>query len=579
MSEQHSEWEKQWGELLSHAYGEEVEARPEFRAGLLAKLKAKTAGNKSEADTDTAAAADVNADADTDADANWRKLLSATCPPCEPRAEFKSSLLTRLKQRQQEVVEDANWRTLLTATHPACEARPEFKSGLLAELKQKQQEQAVQSTSAEAITTETNDEDAVRKLITSSYTPVQPRKEFETRLLVNLKQRQRDTHTTRSNYRRRTIYLSGLSSMAAAAMVMFVVWIMPGGKLEQPTGQGQILASGPMETVLAPAEREVVMANTSLGKSNASPVNSSALLPAAAVVAAAGSYRVAEAFASFTLPQTVRGIGMQINDGDGWRNMDETMLARVEPGMQFRPDSNTARSGLGFSDGSTFLVFPESLIAATDNGFTMREGEMAVTVPDNSDSRFRLHFPERDIAIEPGTMMTVAVESPDNYAEGGAPAPVVKVLGGGMALAMGRNGAGPLLANQVYELDKYVTPDIPGRPLCAVETQELRRLMNPVGVEMAAAGGPSFDNTGMQMVSSAAVAQAANRPATPEGFVKKGNRWQAKNYQNQPTIRIQYLSDAYFGFANERRDLADALALGGEVILDGNDGNFYEIYR
>ncbi len=578
MSEQHSEWEKQWGELLSHAHGEEVEARPEFRAGLLAKLKAKTAENTVEAESNMA---------DADA-ANWQKLLSATYPPCEPRSEFKSSLLTRLKQRQHEVAaftgfeaeeeaestEDANWRTLLTATYSEGEARSEFKSGLLAELKQKQKGQAPCP-----VCPEVTEEDAVRKLITTSYTPVQPRKEFETRLLVNLKQRQRDTHATRSTYRRRTIYLSGLSSMAAAAMVMFVVWIMPGGKLEQPTGQGQILASGPMETVLTPAEREVVMANTSL-VGNDSPVSSLSLLPAAAAVTAAGSYRVAEAFASSSLPQTVRGIGMQINDGDGWRSMDETMLARVEPGMQFRPDSNTARSGLGFSDGSTFLVFPDSLISATANGFTMREGEMAVTVPDTSDSLFRLHFPERDIAIEPGTMMTVAVESPDNYADGGAPAPVVKVLGGGMALAMGKNGAGPLLANQVYELDKYVTPEIPGRPLLAVETQELRRLMNPVGVEMAAAGGPSFDSTGMQMVSSAtAVTQAASRATTPEGFVKKGNRWQAKNYQNQPTIRIKYLSDAYFGFANKRRDLADALALGGEVILDGNDGNFYEIYR
>lgn len=199
MSEQHSEWEKQWGELLSHAYGEEVEARPDFRAGLLAKLKAKTAENIAEAESDTA---------DTDADAaNWQKLLSATYPPCEPSREFKSSLLTRLKQRQHEVAaftgfeaegetdsaEDANWRTLLTATYSEGTARPEFKSGLLAELKQKQKGQAPSPVSPEV-----SEEDAVRKLITTSYTPIQPRREFETRLLVNLKQRQRDTHATRS---------------------------------------------------------------------------------------------------------------------------------------------------------------------------------------------------------------------------------------------------------------------------------------------------------------------------------------------------------------------------------------------
>ena len=66
---------------------------------------------------------------------------------------------------------------------------------------------------------------------------------------------------------------------------------------------------------------------------------------------------------------------------------------------------------------------------------------------------------------------------------------------------------------------------------------------------------------------------------SPAGFTRKGDRWVADTYRNEPTVKLQYLSDEYFGFANERRDLARALALGSRVVIDGADGTFYEIHK
>lgn len=536
MSEQSNNWDRQWNRLLTQCHGGEVESNPDFKAKLLGKLRQKTALNRQ---TDAAGESE---------DKNWSRLLAAAYGPSEADSMFQNRLLTQLKARQRD----------LTAAR-------------LAE----------------------GGDDAIKTILTKSYTPVAARKEFQTRLLYNLKERQRVTNVTRRSTRRRTIFLSALSSLSAAALVMFAVWVFPMGRGETSpvTRPGSEMALAAMENAppaavpapVASSNRGAVFANFSpSSQSNSDFPSKGVVIPAVTAaglaLASAGSYRVADAFSGPALPETVRGIGMEFDDGKGWRPMDTTRIARIEPGMAFRPQSGTpGATGLGFGDGSTMLLTPDTVVEATADGFAVRRGTLAVTVPENSKDRFRLHFAERDIAIERGTMLAVSMESPEKYAEGGAPAPLVRVADGGMALARGKNGSGPLLANQLYRIDKYVTPDLPGRPLCATECEELEKSLRFQAPAAPSAGMPGAGVPPNLLVS-------AERPSyrsapQPAGFVKKDTRWIASGYTNQPLVRIQYLSDDYFGFANERRDLAPALALGAEVILDGGDGRFYEIHK
>ncbi len=532
MSDESTKWDTQWQTLLTHCHGEDVVADAGFKSNLLGELKAKTAQH-----LETQTAAD-EADAD-----KWSTLIQSAYVPCHPEESFKKSLLAELKARQ----------TSISSRRTAA------------------------ATTAAPVT----EDEAIRTLLTRSYQPVSARKEFETRLLDNLKERQRRSSSNRLRARRRTIFLSAASSIAAAAMVMFVVWVMPQSAM--PVGQpspvrGNLRLPVPDSAIVAnrsdaAAPVQFVSSETAVA---AVPASYEETVPASFSFA---NYKVEDAFQGSALPDKAVALqNLEVDRGRGWVTLAPAAAIALAPGMRFR-----ATGGMGhleFGDGSMVSLSPDSLLEATDKGMSVAEGFMLVAVPTESDNRFRLHFPERDIAVEPGTDLAVLVEPQENYAAGGAPAPMVMVVDrqdapGGMALAKGKNGVGPLLAKQIYRLDNYVTPALPGRTLCDTECQDLEKFYKAETVV--------FQNPPASLVGGFAghdrdMSYAAT-VLTPAGFAKKGDKWVADSFNGQPTVRIKYLSDAYFGFANERRDLARALSLGGEVVIDGGDGNFYEIYE
>lgn len=520
MSEQSEKWDSQWSELLTHCYGD-VEARAEFKTSLLDELKGKMAESRH-----------TEPVAETEDDALWSKFLTQTYVPCTPDPAFKKALLSRLESRQAQMY-----------SMPA----------------------------------EDRTETAIRNILGTSHEPVAPRREFQTRLLENLKERQRTNTTLRVKSRRRAVFFSALTSMAAAAMVIFVVWVSP---FSASPASGSLAAKDSTHAVLPDPELIARIPDSAPAPSEAFETVPASYSDDYEVVPAGFNYRVADAFASAALPGSAVGLqNMEIDAGEGWHAMDDSHMAAITPGMRFRSvDGGVGH--LGFSDNSMISMAPNTVIAATDEGFAVERGVALVSVPDSSGNPFRLHFSERDIAVEPGTQLALLVEPKENFAEGGAPAPVVMVVEddateGGFALARGRNGIAPLFARYLYSLDKFVTPDLPGRPLCDVECQELGKMfkmqmLQQPDIPMASFAG-GFGGNGFR--------RPATTKLTPAGFIRQGSRWVADSYNDEPTVKIRYLSNEYFGLANQRRDLARGLALGPEVIVDAGDDTFYEIYK
>lgn len=551
MSDQLTKWDKQWHALLTHCHGETVEADAGFRTSLLSELKARTTENRAGNEAETQ-------------DANWGKLMKAAYVPCHPAETFKTGLLSGLKAKQAQAFAATG-----DAAAPASPA---------------------------------TEDEALQVILTKSYQPVAPRKEFETRLLENLKERQRETTIRRLQSRRRTIYLSVASSMAAAALVMFIVWLTPYTGEASPSVPTQRAANNLHLSVpdIAAAPVRPVESNPPSGFDNgfmfASTIPAAAagagasrndgIAPASFVPSSPGqsipasfaSYDTSSVFAGDPLPKSAFALqNVEFNTGQGWHTLPAASRIDLKPGYAFRASNSMGH--LRFDNGALVSISPDTLLATTENGLTVDRGFLLVAVPESSNGRFRLHFSERDIAVEPGTDLAVLVESPDNYAPGGAPAPMVMVVdgpdgSGGLALAKGRNGTGPLFARQLYRLDNYVTPDLPGRTLCVTECKDLNELfkMEPVQdttiPKAFLAGGFAGERD---------VGNNYSVLLTPAGFTKRGNTWVADSYNGEQTIRIPYLSDAYFGLANQRRDLARELSLGGQVIIDGGDGVFYEI--
>lgn len=518
MSEQSDKWDAQWSTLLTHCYGE-VEADAGFKASLLAKLRTKTAENRGATDESDAAN-----------DENWSRLLTAAYVPCEPSSEFKGTLFSQLKARQTQLTKGPQ--------SPA-------------------------------------EEEALQTILTKSYHPVTPRREFQTRLLENLKERQRTNTTIRVKSRRRTVFMSAMTSMAAAAMVMFAVWVMP--TIQQPGTSETASHYLALEVPEADSFQEVAQTSFASGNAYAD------IVPASYEPSAPSfNYNALEAFAAAALPAVALGRkNIEINSGGEWKPMDTGYPAELEPGMAFRAPKGKV-GFIGFDDDTILSLDPGTVIEATESGIAVRQGFAKVSVPETSDQRFRLHFAERDIAIEPGTDLAVYVEPNMDFAEGGAPAPVVMVLQepgavGGLAFAKGKNGVAPLFARHLYRLDNYVTQDIPGRPLCEIECEGLEKMYKTQSVQEAEIPMAAFAGAGS--IARSRIQRNSERIVTPVGFTKRSDRWVADTYANQHTVKVQYLSDAYFGLARERRDLAPGLALGSNVIIDGGDDVFYEISK
>lgn len=542
MSDESMKWDEQWSVLLTRCYGAEVQANPEFKSSLLDALKRKTAESLAD-----------RPELDEASDENWQRLLTVSYVPCHPDPEYKSGLLGQLKAKQQK----------------------EFQTS----------EAIVSASAATAKSAGVTEDEMMSTILQKSYQPIQPRREFQTRLLENLKERQRNTSIIRRTSRRRTFFLSTASSLAAAAMVVFILSLVPHGpglesmpaSVTTAQGEGQILLPLP-PTAYPETPRQ--FSNTGFTTSFASLTQEDTDRGQAAAIVPASytsDYRVADAFAGDPLPGKATALrDVEMNSGDGWVAMKDNVSVPIAEGMSFR--ASNIMGHLQVDNGSLISLSPDSILTATTDGLTVEQGFLLVETPDVASKRFRLHFPARDIAVEPGTDLAVLVEPASKYADGGAPAPMVMVVdrpgeNGGLALAKGKAGVGPLFTRQLYRLDNYVTPDLPGRTMCDAECADLYNI-----AEMRT----SPRNTYLLAGSNAGIRQAGGTTTmvvTPAGYSRKGDKWVADSYENQSTIKLKYLSDAYFGFANERRDLASALALGSRVVIDGGDNEFYEIYK
>lgn len=549
MSDESMKWDKQWSALLTRCYGAEVQADAGFKSRLLDDLKCKTAENLSE-----------RAEVDEANDDSWKRLLSTSYVPCHPAPEFKSRLMLELKAKQAA-----------TFGSSTIDARVD---------------------SAADKTAGVTEEEIMSVILQKSYQPVEPRRDFQTRLLQNLKERQRNTAVIRRKSRRRAFFLSAASSLAAAAMVAFIISLVPHGtvlrndppvradsNLRTLSAERKTLSVAPAipEALLAEAIRPAAYDDASEFKTSFASVETAVDHSPVAIPAAFADYRVADAFAGPPLPGRISALrDVEVNSGDGWVAMKDNADIPLAVGMSFRASGMMGH--LEVENGALVSLSPDSILVATEKGLTVDQGFLLVEVPETTTNRFRLHFAERDIAVEPGTDLAVLVEPASRYATGGAPAPMVMVVdrpgeGGGLALAKGKTGIGPLLTRQLYRLDNYVTPELPGRTMCDTECAELFNI-----VEMRKPSPNAYLFAG----SNAGSRQAGittTMVISPAGYSQKGGKWVADSYDNQPTVKIKYLSDAYFGFANKRRDLALALALGGEVIIDAGDDEFYEIHK
>ncbi|MDR2391855.1 MAG: hypothetical protein LBE84_09290, partial [Planctomycetota bacterium] len=142
--------------------------RPEFKAELFSKLSARLRHDRI---TDTP---EYDAGTEPISDDSWSRLFAAAYIPCRPNREFRAGLLEALLVRQSEIA-------------------PNLEKG---------RKSACFAAEAETVLPS-------------------PRSIFSSRLLRNLKRRQRG-YVQRRRFLRQSVFLSLTSGLAAAALVIFV---------------------------------------------------------------------------------------------------------------------------------------------------------------------------------------------------------------------------------------------------------------------------------------------------------------------------------------------------------------------
>ncbi len=330
-------------------------------------------------------------------------------------------------------------------------------------------------------------EKGLKLLLNQAYDRPEPDEIFRNQLLQRLRGKQMQVRARR----RRKIITLCTSCATAAAAAAFVIGVLPLNGLQpvaapepgvaaapQP-GAAQPFATGSHYRPLPPSAIKIA----SHGDLRTAPF--------ADFVSAPGGSRSVEASVAPVLAGTVTPAqithldgqyahainAIEIRTGTGdWSALKADSKFMLKKGMQIRTPVGTADPvTVAIRNGTMLMLDGMSRIAVGEKDLRLQDGRAVVSLT-HSKLGVELHLAKQELALQPGAMAFLRVEDGDDYAQGGAPAPVMVLLKG-QALPLQADGAvrsdaNVLSANKVYELYNTGTGRYPSREIGSYESQQ-----------------------------------------------------------------------------------------------------------
>ncbi len=393
---------------------------------------------------------------------------------------------------------------------------------------------------------------AFRLLLERSYEPPTYREDFKSGLLGKLKERQQEVAARQRlarTVRFRAYFLGGFSGMAAAAALALLLTPLFSTQAISP---GQANMDKPL---LAQDDRPRRVISSGIEE----PANPAEL-------------------AAVTEEKQPSAVRYRIEGSDEWQALaDEDSAFPVNARTVFAVPAEAKQSGgVKTSGGIVMVMDPGSELTCDRDTLAMNTGNAYVFVPKDH-APFSLALPEYNVSVEPGSRIYLRMNRDGKYVAGQEPAPEVMVVDG-LAFSDSDRGTGPMFPGYSYKLDRYVTPDLPGKKFSSSSATKLRETGG--GSRLFLADGSSWSKRApAQSVFSELTRDGDTAAFDNRSFRYEDGRWFDSTYvDGTPTVKIRYLSTEYNSFLKENRALVPALSLGRNVIV-GKDGAFYEIHE
>ncbi|MBN2713810.1 MAG: hypothetical protein JXR97_15435 [Planctomycetes bacterium] len=344
---------------------------------------------------------------------------------------------------------------------------------------------------------------SLKVLLSRAYEPVDYRQEFRDDLLDKLKSKQREmagTKKKRGNTIRLFKYFTGLAAAAA-----FIFTIAPMVTPQTKTAGDPTIAGSDSSAKEPTIAAVPSMKKTLFGNEDA---------------------RIDEKIHSVT--DNAQAVQVKFG-GNDWQTIDSDADVQFCNKMQLKVnDKHPDNVMLALADGAYLTVSPGSKVCNDGGKLKIDDGKVRLKLAETAKP-LTVALPQYNIQLNPGADIAFKVESGNEYADGGAPAPYVAVFNG-TATAMGSNNVkSDLTAGNGYDMFPSLLAVVPGHKLGEIRRRALGEdqgqdyyfadTFNKKRIHSAGVGSDSGDNFRIKISPSAIQLDRRIFLILPQGIV------------------------------------------------------------
>lgn len=172
----------------------------------------------------------------------------------------------------------------------------------------------------------------------------------------------------------------------------------------------------------------------------------------------------------------MNAIDIRATGKNDWTSLKPGSTFTLKNGMEIRTPVGMAEPAtVAVKNGAMLMLDGMSQVQVGARDLRMQDGRAVISLA-HSKLGLELQLAQESLALQPGALAFLRVDEDDDYAKGGAPAPVLVLLKG-QALPLAAEGqvnkdAHVLTSNKVYEIYNTGTGRYPNRELGSYESQQ-----------------------------------------------------------------------------------------------------------
>ena len=314
-------------------------------------------------------------------------------------------------------------------------------------------------------------EKGLKLLLNNAYNAPNPNEAFRSKLLEDLKGRQRMNAGVR-----KTKIITLYSSFSAVAAVVLFAFIPNIGIFTNSNSDSNISTTQQFASTNKILNNAIKTNNVTQLSSSKSPITTQ--------LASFSNNTTTTNATSFipTSAHAVNAVDVFNPDTTKWTTIEKGTSFVISDGTQVRtPLGATESVNFTIDNGPSIMLDGMSQIAIYDNTLALEDGRVVVSL-NQENKPVTLQLENQDINLHPGSMVFATLDNDNSYTSTGIPAPMLVLLKGNATTENGHNT--DLAQGRVYELFDTGTGRYPSRKVGSYENK--RQFMPMIDAVQAA---------------------------------------------------------------------------------------------